>query len=384
MASEELDEATVLASALDALGTLLGPEVQVATRVESDEDDAADVVVAVTDAQYGLHLSLYMDVRLSLTPTVARREVEPRLRLLRRVSGQYHPIVVAPWLSPQTRAALTEMGCNYLDLSGNVSIDIRSPRLLVQASGAQRDPYASGRRATRGFGGPRAARVVRLLAEVDPPFRATQLADAAGVSLPYATRLLDATADRGLVERAGRTVVGVDWEALLRERAGNTSLLKTNVPAAYVAPQGVPATLRRLASLTPDTIRAAVTGPYATRLVTPGVVGGHLMLYVPGEVHAPDRVAERLGLLRAEDGDVLLLRAGDDGVFDDVRWVDGIPHVALTQLVLDSLSGPGRMPADGEALLRYLRENPAVWRRPLMPPARDEDGGRRWPGSLRA
>jgi len=50
-----------------------------------------------------------------------------------------------------------------------------------------------------------------------------------------------------------------------------------------------------------------------------------------------------------------------------VRAVDGIPHVALSQLVLDSLAGPGRMPAEGEAVLTYMSDHTNEWRRFELP-----------------
>lgn len=111
----------------------------------------------------------------------------------------------------------------------------------------------------------------------------------------------------------------------------------------------------------------AVTGSYAASAVAPHAVGGQLMLYVQAGPHTPDAWADRLGLMRADGGDVLLLRAHDRVVFEGTRNLDGIPHVALSQLVLDGLSGPGRMPAEAEKVLDYMIDNEQEWRSPLPP-----------------
>lgn len=39
----------------------------------------------------------------------------------------------------------------------------------------------------------------------------------------------------------------------------------------------------------------------------------------------------------------------------------GIPHVALSQVALDCLAGPGRMPAEGEAVIEYMKDHQDLW-----------------------
>ena len=54
-------------------------------------------------------------------------------------------------------------------------------------------------------------------------------------------------------------------------------------------------------------------------------------------------------------------------MFERCRVVDGVPHVAYSQLVLDGLGGPGRMPSEAEAVLGYMSENEDSWREPNKP-----------------
>ena len=79
------------------------------------------------------------------------------------------------------------------------------------------------------------------------------------------------------------------------------------------------------------------------------------------------------GGLEADEGaDVVLVRPSNYGPFDRARAADGIVWAGLSQILLDSLSGNGRMPAEGEALLEWMADHEAEWRTPidrLPPPA---------------
>ena len=87
------------------------------------------------------------------------------------------------------------------------------------------------------------------------------------------------------------------------------------------------------------------------------------MLYVPHSEQAPYDVARALGLLPIDEAaDVIVLRAHDRVVFERPGMADSIPRVALSQLALDCLSGPGRMPAEGEAILAHMADHEDLWR----------------------
>jgi DNA-binding transcriptional ArsR family regulator len=228
---------------------------------------------------------------------------------------------------------------------------------------------ASPRRTT--LAGPKAGRLVRLLADVEPPYRAGELAEAADLSLPYVSRLLDALEDQLLIRRKGRVITRVEWPELLRARAEHLNLLRHNPYVGMIAPNGIEAALKNLRYL-PESFKKqiAMTGSFAAHSVAPLAVGGQLMLYVPAGPHTPDDIGDELGLLRVDKGaDVLLLRAYDEVVFERTTVEHGIQRVALSQLVLDCLSGPGRMPAEGEAVISYMKKHPHAWRAAELPPS---------------
>lgn len=59
---------------------------------------------------------------------------------------------------------------------------------------------------------------------------------------------------------------------------------------------------------------------------------------------------------------VLLLDPFDKVVLERTRLQGDLVAVALSQCVVDLLTGPGREPAQGEALISWMVENEGTWR----------------------
>jgi hypothetical protein len=75
-----------------------------------------------------------------------------------------------------------------------------------------------------------------------------------------------------------------------------------------------------------------------------------------------ERVAKAARLLPAKTGaNVVLAEPYDPVVFKRVRQADGMQSVSIFQAAIDCLTGPGRMPAEGEALLTWMRRNEPRW-----------------------
>jgi hypothetical protein len=80
-------------------------------------------------------------------------------------------------------------------------------------------------------------------------------------------------------------------------------------------------------------------------------------------VDDPERLAERLDLRRAEAGaNVVMARPYDSVVFDRTWQEDGLRFAALSQVVVDLLTGPGRGPAEAEELLAWMVKHEPLWR----------------------
>lgn len=122
------------------------------------------------------------------------------------------PILIAPYLSPASRAVCEEHGIGFLDLVGNARIAFDS--VFIERTVADKPP--SKRRTLQSLLGPKAARVLFAMLR-DPPraWRVADLAETAGVSLGHASNLRKALIEREWAgEVAGGTAL-LDPDALL-------------------------------------------------------------------------------------------------------------------------------------------------------------------------
>ncbi|PRY42363.1 helix-turn-helix domain-containing protein [Umezawaea tangerina] len=371
---------SLLEQALDQLRSLLGTGWTVLPLPNEGQDHASDSAI---DAAVRISppdgASPYTEILVAARQNVVPRDVDTEFRAMRNImrhsDNRQTLLVVSPWLSPRTRQQLSDHDVAYLDLTGNASLSITYPSVRIHTHGAAKAPGSLLKEAdtgrTVGLGGARAARVVRFLADFTPPYQAKNIADATGVSLAWVSRLLGQLEDQLLIRRDGRTITAVKWPELLEARAESYDLLRRNPHVNAVALNGARSVLDDLRDVLhrgEALPRIAVTGTYAARRIAPFAVGGQLLLYVDDEPTAPHRWIDALNLLPDEEaGDVLLLRAHDPVVFERTTTVEDIPYVAPTQVVLDGLSGPGRMPAEARQVLKYLTDNDSRWRRPWSP-----------------
>jgi len=375
-ATVAFDVGSLLDAGAAHLQQMLGPDYEIGPYhvagapqepVLISEDVFVDRLVSIRDIATGQFGVVLLEAKRDLKPVDARTQLAPRVRLMRQLMGDSASVlVISPWVSPRTREVLDEAGFGYLDFEGNVSFRLRRPVILLRKSGSAHNPNPTKR--TQGsIRGALAGRLARVLVDVQPPYRASELASVSNVSVAWASRVLDSLESQALIRRVGQVIVEVDWAGLLRARAAAVNLLKTNTTVPLVALAGVAQTLERLAE--PENAdNVAVTGSVAAQAVAPVAIGGQLMLYVRGGPREPQLLARRLRLLPTEHGaDVVLLLPPNDGVFTRTRSVAGVPHVALSQLALDCLSGNGRMPAEGEAVVEYMAKDEQRWRRPHLP-----------------
>ncbi|OLT19964.1 hypothetical protein BJF78_10120 [Pseudonocardia sp. CNS-139] len=312
----------------------------------------------------GRQATLVVEVKKHVSPASVQHGVIPQLgRHIRQVGGSATAILVSSWLSPRTRQVLEAKDISYLDVTGNISLRVADPAIVIRTRGEQRDP-APRRQVRRGISGPRAGRIVRQLVDFQPPRRPSELAAAADISESYTSRLLEVLSEEALIRRKGHVITKVDWQNLLRARANSYQLIRTNHVVGTVARRGLDATynaLRNGATSHP----VLMTGAMVANNYAPLVVGGALMLYVPPGPHIVDEVIKDLGLLRAPSGaTVQLLQPMSEGAMERPGpKIDGIGTVGLSQLVLDCLSGPGRLPAAGEALIEWMENHEDDWRR---------------------
>ena len=204
---------------------------------------------------------------------------------------------------------------------------------------------------------------MRFLTDVRPPYNVKEIAAATELNPGYVSSLLDALDSEAIVDRSRRgRVEAVDFEALLRRWAEDYDLLKANEARTFITPAGAVTSLSRLAELAPKT-RLAVTGSFAASRLAPVAAPVLLAIYTD----EADLLASSLGLLPADEGaNMAMLKPFDPVVYDRATQEDGLSYVAPSQAVVDCLAGNGRMPAEGEALLTWMKQNESLWRFPSL------------------
>jgi hypothetical protein len=312
-------------------------------------------MIEIRSTDMGHAIRYVVDLKSSLTPRIVDTELLSKLRLVRQVNSFTSLLIMTPWISPKTQDLLRSHGISYLDLTGNVWIRADRPAIFIYTEGLTRAPRSASQSSSAvTLSGSKAERLVRILADVKPPYRASDLATATGLSLAYVSRLLGVLEDQLLIRRDGRTIRMVDWQGLLRARAEHSNLLNLNPYSGFIAPNGTDYLLDQLKDAFVSRHLIAITGSHAARDVAPLAIGGQLMIYIRPD-HFSDELVDHLGLLEVkQQADVLFLDAHDPVVFWRSRVVGGLRHVALSQLALDCLSGPGRLPAEGEAVLESM------------------------------
>ena len=266
-------------------------------------------------------------------------------------------ILVSTYLSPLTRERLAEAGISYADSTGNIRFTVDRPAVYIETQGADKNPFRE-ERPLQSLKGGRTSRVVRGLLDYRTPFGTRELAGETASSAAMISRVSSLLEPDEIVTKEsprGR-FVSVDWEALARRWATDYEFASSNTLTTWLEPRGTRALFSRLRDAG---IRYAVTGSFAGYRLAPIAAPRLAALYVDD----PETAAQSLGLRPAETGgNVLLVRPFDPVAFERAEYDDGITYARVTQVLLDLMKGPGRGPAEAEALLEWMRDNEDTWK----------------------
>jgi hypothetical protein len=302
------------------------------------------------------------DRRAALVTVQTRSQLEPRQVAEVAISASTPPkgrafVLIAPYLSPAARQRLSEAGVGFLDLTGNVRIELREPGLFIDARGADTDPDRK-RRPSRSLRGPKAGRVVRILLDSKVPPGVRDLAERVQVDPGYVSRVVALLQREALIQRDARGRVGsVDWANLLRRWAEEAPLQSRGIVTMCLEPRGVASLQTRLTNLQ---MNYALTGGLVATRLTPVAALRLAVIYVDD---AGEAIAE-LDLRPTEAGaNVMVIEPDDAGVFLGAVSEQGLKFVAPSQAAADLLTSPGRGPAEAEALISWMGQNEDAWRR---------------------
>ena len=354
--SRGMGERELLDRAVQELKRRLPSTWAVETQVSAQDPEAADLVIKAPNANS--QSLVFVEVKKDISPRDVEALIGGPWRRWRRQMGNQPILLVAPYVSGRVRQLLAEEEISYLDLTGNTRINLDYPGLFIETEGALTDPRRAKTRST--VRGAKAGAVVRVLVDAAPPYTGADIARAASVNEGYLSRILDTLVDEGLIERERSGVTRVDWPALLQRRARALDLFRPVGTHRFVARQGTAALVERLrARPAAGRSRPTVTGSFAAAKRAPVAVPALLVVYAMD----PLGLADELELLPAEAGaDTILIRPENDVAFARADREGGMAWAAPSQVVIDCLAGTGRMPAEGEALIAWMRDNESKWR----------------------
>ncbi len=317
------------------------------TRVEPQNDKTrADAVVHLKFG--GKDLSFLAEFKLK--PTADLIET-----LGHRASPRDHPwLLVTPRLSERFVDLCKKSGVACLDLNGRVWI--RRGSVLVD-----RSPQASRESIIATPPEPdlvsnKSSRVLRAFLSPQRPWTQAELATATGVSRPLLSRLLETLGQQGYVRREGN-LRGGTWilaqaDALLDKWARRDVWSRRAVVQQYSILVPALETAATQLSAAFGSSRFAFTQWYAAQLRRPYTESPVLSVYVE-----ENPSADLLKSLNAREvtsgGRLWLIRPRDEGVFQFIQTVDGLPLVSDAQIYLDLLQVGQRGPDAADALRHW-------------------------------
>lgn len=345
-----------------ALATLRDriPETWSVETEDSGRDEGVDAIVGVRSPDGQAVMLLVQAKRLINT-----RDVLLALEPLRRAASrrgsdeQVVSVLAARYLPPATRERIAEAGAGYVDATGNMLIVADRPAVFLADRGADRDPWRGPGRPRGTLQGLPAARVVRALVDFAPPYTVPELSARAGASTGATYRVVEFLEQEGLLERRRYGPIGdVRWRKLLMRWSEDYGFARSNTVETFLEPRGLTALTDRLARL--GDLDYVVTGTLAAERVAAYAPARLATLYVRDLAAA----AAVLELRRTESGANVALAAGKyEMAFDRVEMVNGVRVAALSQVAVDLLTGPGRNPSEGSALLDWMEADESRWRR---------------------
>ena len=269
-------------------------------------------------------------------------------------------LVVSRYLPASVREALSSRNISYLDFTGNLRIETRSPDMYICDRGSNNNPWKKPGRPMGTLRGEPAAKVVRALLDYAGPWKIRELVELSESATGSVYRVVEFLERENLItkDEASRYAVR-DWQKLLLRWSQDYGFLSTNKTSTWIAPRGIDGLLEMLGQ--EDQKDYVATGSCATsswETVSPTRLA---TFYVSD----PEYFAQKYNLRPAPEGaNVVLVKPAFKVLVEGAsNNNDGLRVAAPTQVVADLLGSPGRGPTEAEALMDWMAAHEQLWRK---------------------
>jgi len=354
-------EASVVQALKDQVPFVQLPGIQVSDVVDSRPFDIRFDLESGTNK-----VRVYAEIKQSISPRQLEN-IAPWIARLKAIEKDAAFAIVSPALSPQAQAFCIEAGIDFLDLAGNISINVPGKFVLQRTGQRNKSVVESieGPREVNVFSG-RFSRVVRVLLqnprswtlseiaqELDRESRDNSVLAGVGedgvsvrsfvVSLGTISKALRTLEDQLWIRRRGTSALVPEpkrlllaWAAKYRERY--RSRLRNSVTYPNPFGQDLTAISNALESL--KIPKFAFTGPAAANVRAPFIDLDTVDVYLssPNQAEKLQNLANR----KADGPPLRFLEPYDLGVFMYGKRCDRIPTVSEVQAYLDLIARGGR------------------------------------------
>lgn len=292
--------------------------------------------------------TIFLEIKTLGTPNSIRQAVNSLSRRLQNDPLMYG-VIVAPYISARSDAIIKEAGIGYVDLSGNCSIAFQQV-YIRRENMENRYPFKTS---LSSIYSPKSERILRvLLGYPYRPWKAVDLAKEARVSLGMITQVGKKLIEEEWLKKTSQGISLMQPASLLEDWA-NHYTIQRNTLAPYYSVKSLQSIEQDIADQCAQlNIPYALTAFSACNRLAPMVKGQRAMVYVGRDI---DIVAENISLKSVDSGaNIILIQPYDDGVYWNVKKINGMQIVNPVQAYLDVKKYPGRGEEAADFLLQEV------------------------------
>lgn len=325
--------------------------------IESPAQDKRVDLLASVDVAGERHV-LVCEAKQSGQPRFIRDAIYQLRDYLREFPKPATPVVIAPYLSPDSRQLCLENGVSFLDLEGNVRLAFGT----VFIDRVRANKPSPELRQLKSLFKPKSAQVLRVLFRgPKKSWKVVDLANAASVSLGHASNVRTALLNRewGEVGAEGLHLRAPD-ELLEAWKSAYVPPVAERLPFYTTLHGGVlELRVKEFFNSAPNNSRAALASFSAAQWIAPYGRTGTLFLW--SEKSAIEDIKEKLQLSSSLKGENVLVSVPEDNsvFFDAYAPESGIRCTSPLQTYLD-LSKNGER---GEEAAEHLRRMRLTWQK---------------------